>query len=47
MKYLIKGRGISTKEKGKDTITLKSIIKEKYYMKIRYTISKRRKIHIL
>ena len=46
MKYVIKGRVISTNGKGKDTIILKSIIKEKYSMKTSYTKSKRRRLHI-
>ena len=46
MKCVIKGRVISMNEKGKDTIILKSIIKEKYNMKTRYTKSKRRRLRI-
>ena len=34
-------------EKGKDTIILKSIIKEKYNMKTEYTKNQRRRLRIL
>ena len=33
-------------EKEKDTIILKSIIKEKYNMEIEYTENKRKRLHI-
>ena len=46
IKYIIKGRIISMNGKGKGTIILKSIIKEKYNMKIEYTKNKRRRLHI-
>ena len=37
IKYILKGRIISMNEKEKDTIILKSIIKEKYNMEMEYT----------
>ena len=46
MKYVIKGRVISTNGKGKDMIILKSIIKEKYDVETEYIKNKRRRLHI-
>ena len=46
IKYILKGRIISTNGKGKDTIILKSIIKEKYNVETEYTKNKRRRLHI-
>ena len=46
MKYVIKGRVISTNGKGKDMIILKSMIKEKYNVQTEYTKNKRRRLHI-
>ena len=45
-KNIYKGRVISMNGKGKDTIILKSIIKEKYNMEIEYTKNKRKKLCI-